>query len=94
MNPKYLNVTNRNNTSARVSPTVYATIRSGAYCSITYKTAEGKMAGLWFLRSPGSRQNSAAYVSSDGTLRYGGGVNADNVCVRPAFWLNLESDIF
>ncbi len=74
---------------AQAAPTEYA-VRNGA---VAYKTAEGDAAWWWWLRSPGSMQLIAANVSSDGSLS-DNGVGNGAVCVRPAFWLNLESDIF
>jgi hypothetical protein len=81
-----------NNTRSRVSPTAYAAAR-GAYTSSSDKTAKGKSAGWWWLRSPGYFRNSAAYVIDDGALSYFS-VDSDNGSVRPAFWINLDSDIF
>ena len=81
-----------NNTKACVRPTAYAE-KLGAYTSSSCKTADGDNAGWWWLRSPGTDQNCAAYVSIVGSLSnfY---VNRDNSCVRPALWVNLESGIF
>jgi hypothetical protein len=91
---KYFNVTllDSNNINARMSPTAYA-IRNGAWTNSYYKTADDATAGWSWLRSPGSPQYGAASVDLDGTLTYHN-VRNDIVCVRPAFWLNLESDIF
>jgi len=91
---KYFGVTYKdsNNTKARVEPTAYA-IAQGAYTDSSYKTTDGKAAGYWWLRSPGYDQYSAAYVFTDGSL---GSYNVHDacICVRPALWVNLESDIF
>ncbi len=91
---KYLSVTydDSNNMKSRVSPTAYA-IKQGALTSDSHKTADGAAAGWWWLRSPGINQYSAAYVSYDGALSLDY-VNSDSGCVRPALWINLESDIF
>ena len=91
---KYLDVTydNSNNLKSRVSPTAYAKAQ-GAYTSNSYKTDDGNIAGWWWLRSPGFLQYSAADVRSGGSLR-NCSVDDDHGCVRPAFWINLESDIF
>ena len=61
-----------------------------------FKTADDKPAWMWWLRSPGKYQDFAANVFLDGSLdeRYIHMVPYDSVCVRPAFWLNLESGIF
>ncbi len=91
---KYLGVThdNSSNTKSRVAPTAYA-IKQGAYISSSYKTADGEAAGWWWLRSPGRSQRHAALVNIDGSLNCNN-VNYDSGCVRPALWINLESDIF
>ena len=49
--------------------------------------------GAWWLRSPGYNWQDAAYVymNSIGTFSV---VVKDTACIRPAFWINLESDIF
>lgn len=96
---KYFNVqysvsnnTKSNNTKSLVQPTAYA-IEQGAYISNGSKTAEGTAAGIWWLRSPGSVQDSAAFVNYDGSLLscY---VYFASCAVRPAFWLDLNADIF
>ena len=91
---KYLGVTyeNSNNTKSRVAPTAYA-IKQGAYTSSSNKTADGTAAGWWWLRSPGGNQNFAAFVYIDGSLS-DRDVRNDSGCVRPALWINLESDYF
>ena len=80
------------NTESRVRPTAYA-VQRGAWISNDYKTAEGRAVGWWWLRSPGDNQGRAAGVNIDGALS---SRNADeeNACVRPAFWLDLESGGF
>ena len=89
---KYLGVTydDSMNTKSRVAPTAYA-IKHGAYAS-SNKTADGTATGWWWLRSPGYNQYYAAYVNIGGSLNY---YNVFSVsgCVRPALWINLESDI-
>ena len=91
---KYFGVTREdsNNMRSRVSLTAYA-LQAGAYPSDSIKTADEAAAGWWWLRSPGRTQNCAAYVLPDGALSYSS-VNNGLVCVRPALWINLESDIF
>ena len=91
---KYLGVTysDSNNTKSRTTPTAYA-IKRGAYTSNSNKTADRTAAGWWWLRSPGYYQGRAAGVSPDGSLHYGS-VIYGNGSVRPALWINLESDIF
>ncbi|MBE6772937.1 MAG: hypothetical protein E7544_01810 [Ruminococcaceae bacterium] len=47
---------------------------------------------FWWLRSPGSRQNLAVNVASDGDIfESGGGVDHSNDAVRPALWIDLNS---
>ena len=91
---QYLGVTpdDRDNTRARVAPTAYA-VAQGAYADSNSQTVDGEPAGWWWLRSPGYFQFFAAYVKYDGSL-YHDYVDYDRGVVRPAFWLNLESDIF
>ena len=61
--------------------------------SDSINTEDGAAAGRWWLRSPGSNQYHAADVSPGGSL-YCYYVFLVDYVVRPAFWLNLESDIF
>ncbi len=91
---KYFGVTvgDSNNTKSRVALTAYASKR-GAWDKSTYKTADNKAAGWWWLRSPGLDQSSAASVDVDGSLVVSP-VDTDGDCVRPALWINLESGIF
>ncbi len=91
---KYLGVTydNSSNTKSQVTPTPYA-IQQGAYTSSSKKTGSGAAAGVWWLRSPGISQNSAANVYTGGSL-YGDRVDYGYGVVRPALWINLESGIF
>ena len=64
--------------------------------SDSYQTADGKPAGWWWLRSPGNYlyPGSAAGVDYDGSIYSDVVCHVDSTVVRPAFWLNLESDIF
>ncbi len=91
---KYLGVTydDGKNTKSRVAPTAYA-IKQGAYTSSSNKTADGAAAGFWWLRSPGRIRSDAAHVRYDGSL-YSRYVDDVHAVVRPALWINLESDIF
>ncbi|MCR5090364.1 MAG: DUF6273 domain-containing protein, partial [Oscillospiraceae bacterium] len=46
----------------------------------------------WWLRSPGLNSLVAASVSNDGSVLINGyNVTYDNIAVRPALWINLES---
>ena len=90
---KYLGVTydNISNMKARVSPTCYAS-EQGVRTYSSNKTADGIAAGWWCLRSPGINQTCTAIVIYDGSLYYYD-VSHDSGCVRPALWINLESDV-
>ena len=90
---RYLDVTNddRNNQKSRVAPTAYA-IAHGALTG-SYQTEDGAASGWWWLRSPGFVQSDAADVYRDGSL-YSSRVDTDRGVVRPALWINFESDIF
>ncbi len=85
-------VSDSDNTKSRVAPTAYA-IQQGAYISSSTKTGDGAGAGWRWLRSPGNELGSAAHVLADGSIYYID-VNSDDKIVRPALWLNLESEIF
>ena len=91
---KYLGVNydNNNDKDSRVVPTDYA-MKQGAHTSSSNKTTDGSAAGWWWLRPPGSFQNYTAFVSNDGSL-YSSDVFFVSGCVRPALWVNLESEIF
>lgn len=79
----------RDNVKSRVAPTPYA-IAQGAYTSSSNMTADSNVAGWWWLRSPGSYQSSAAYVSPNGSLR-DHNVDSGSASVRPALWVNIEA---
>ena len=82
---RYLSVTtNSENTKSRVAPTAYADARGA-------NTRMGM--AWWWLRSPGDSQDRAAYVRYDGSLSCNS-VSSDFSVVRPAFWVDLESDLF
>ena len=75
-----------------IAPTEYAQ-QAGAWTVDRYKTEEGSAAGWWWQRSPGHDQSDATSVYYDGSFQYNK-VNDGSGCVRPALWINLESDIF
>ena len=83
---------NIENVRSRVEPTAYA-IQQGAFTRKDRTTEDGKPAGYWWLRSPGNYQKSAALVSADGAFLYDF-VYYTYGAVRPALWVNLESEIF
>ena len=90
---KYLEVAYKDaiNKKSCVSPTAYAKAQ-GASANSDFKTDDENAAGWWWLRSPGYYQSNAARVYSGGWLR---DHSVSNACgsVRPALWINLESDI-
>ena len=77
---------NSDNVLSRVSVTAYAQQRGAS-------VNNGNPVGWWWLRSPGTIQNCGAVVNDDGSLGTRDVYNASG-CVRPALWVNLESDIF
>ena len=91
---RYLGVTfdDVNNIKACASLSAYA-IMQHAWSSETNKTEDGEPIGWWWLRSPGNEQDCAAIVNDNGALDTKT-VDSERGVVRPAFWLNLESDIF
>ena len=89
---RYFGVTRKKNPGARVAPTAYAAGR-GALTNAKALTEDGAEAGYWWLRSPGYHQDSAAHVTNDGSFYYKL-VNFNSGVVRPAMWLDLESEIF
>ena len=90
---QYFGVTYNENRKSRIAPTAYAIAHGASASTNGYKTNEGKTAGNWWLRSPGLNQNTAVRVYCAGSLSYD---NVDNAscCVRPAMWVNLDSEIF
>ena len=49
-------------------------------------------AAWWWLRSPGYDGSNAAYVNRGGNVDYFGDyVSHDDIAIRPALWINLES---
>ena len=47
--------------------------------------------GNWWLRSPGGNDIAVAYVSGEGTIRNNGTIYNNEMGIRPALWLNLDS---
>ena len=91
---RYFGVTveDKNNLKARIQPTDYA-VGNGAFASSNYMTESGADSGWWWFRSSGNNQFDAACVEYDGSL-ISGNVFNDFVCVRPALWIDLESEAF
>lgn len=76
---------------ARVAPTVYADTHGARTNSYHHTTLDGSLAGSWWLRSCNN-----GYPENVVPI---GNINVDRaslggVMVRPAFWLDLESDVF
>ena len=87
---RYFDVTrdNKNNTKARIRQTSYAGAKH--WFSGKGKTEDGYLAQPWWLRSP--MRYFVSMVDDNGSLNGG---NADTIkSVRPALWLNLDSDFF
>ena len=60
-----------------------------------YKLRNGEGPGWWWLRSPGILGSDAANVHTGGdVLGFGSSVANSGASVRPALWLNLQSEIF
>ena len=73
-------------------PTDYA-VKQGALTSKSEKV-DGKPTCIWWLRSPGLYQDCAAIVDYGGDLGLSGYVSRSRYAVRPALWVNLNSDLF
>ena len=71
----------------------YYALQAGASTNNNKKTADSDVVGWWWLRSPGFYQNFAGVVNYRGLLTFYN-VNSVGGVVRPALWINLESDIF
>ena len=70
-------------------PTAYA-IFNGLYTSSRY-SKDGEGTCLWWLRSPGYNQISAARVNNDGSVdEYSYDVDCDDYAVRPAMWISID----
>ena len=81
-----------NNMDSRIVPTAYA-LSQGAGTLSGYTAADGKASGWWWLRSPGMVEISVCLVYFDGSLQ---DFSADlsYSSIRPAFWIDLEADLF
>lgn len=74
-------------TARQCKPTEFAIV-SGAYDG---SDCECKDFLWWWLRSPGSHQNYAAIVNSNGSVLHRGLNVSSDGWVRPALWINLDS---
>lgn len=57
-------------------------------------SAEGKKLGLWWLRSPGAAYNAAASVFCGAQIIGTSSVLLTTYSVRPAMWVNIDSEVF
>ena len=80
------------NSESRVQATEYA-LGKGARTDKDYKTSEYAPASEWWLRNPSSLEDAAVTVGCDGGLSNKHRSN-DKICVRPAFWVDLKSEVF
>ena len=85
---RYFELNGESNTKARCVPTIYAQARNIYTMEYSFGTVCG-----WWLRSPGDYSSSEMCVLSNGS-RGRNYVSSEDIGVRPAFWLNLESGIF
>ena len=77
------------NEARKCGSTDYAKAQ-GAYTKSAY-SAGGKAACDWWLRSPGSKSDSAVGIRYDGSVYGLGGTVYFANAVRPALWINLGS---
>ncbi len=79
------------NTLARTAPTPYAA-RKGVIVSTFYELADGQGTAVWWLRSGGNSNTTAAAVDSAGKITNFSVSNKTNPkLVRPAMWLDLNA---
>ena len=78
---------------AQAAVTAYAYAQGTHRSDYPYKNRDREIVWDWWLRSPGYSQDSAATVGDTGAL-FNIHVGYDSGCVRPAVWLNTESEIF
>ena len=91
-NDAYAFTENYGSTTTREAKNTDYAAEQGAW---TYTSGQYYGNGYWWLRSPGSTNDSAVVVHGNGYLfYYGDRVDYVNYAVRPAFNLNLSSAIF
>ena len=78
----------KTNEARRCAPTDYA-LSQGAWTYDKY-SPEGRLSGVWWLRSPGETKNYAACVDLIGGALYQNSVGNNYVCVRPAMWVDMS----
>ena len=70
--------------------------RQTSYAQQKYDSSFGLDPSAWLLRSPGSMENTSAFVNGDGTINYDGSYqNLSGIpteyAVRPAFWMKVKT---
>lgn len=78
----------KTNEARRCAPTDHA-LSQGAWTYDKY-SPEGRLSGVWWLRSPGETKNYAACVDIPGGALYQNSVGNNYVCVRPAMWVDMN----
>ncbi len=74
----------------------YRVTRQTSYAQQKYDSSFGLDPSAWLLRSPGSMENTSAFVNGDGSVNYEGSYqNLSGIpteyAVRPAFWMSTGS---
>lgn len=78
----------KTNEERRCAPTDYA-LSQGAWTYDKY-SPEGRLSGVWWLRSPGESKFYAACVDLSGGALYQNSVGNNYVCIRPAMWVDMR----
>lgn len=78
---------------ARAAASEYARAQDSDAESVSsgYYTADNKVAGKWWLRTPGGRSDCAMYVTPEGSLTGYNYTSTWRNLVRPVLWLDLVS---
>ena len=73
----------------------FSSVSTRQYGATDYAIAQGAYATSnycwWWLRTPGTSQRNVAICSNGGSVNGFADVSKDNVCVRPALWINLDA---
>lgn len=70
---------------AQLTKSAYAQIKMKSH----YANKDGKIVGLWWLRSPGYSKTHAAFVAFNGVVRSYAATQSECV-VRPSMWIDLK----
>ncbi len=89
---QYLSVDEQINVRARTSQTEYVHQKTKVSGNIYNDTSWGDSASEWWLRSPGKESGRMSCVSAEGSIS-SEPLGMSDYVVRPALWLNLESDL-